>query len=255
MTDKIILDIHHSDNYTDYLLMTAGLTNNKIIPMLSSDAQQIKAKADNHTKVLHCYNTSNGISSSPVDFDPNYNSIRIRSRFYLEEDGTVNAAHAEQVRQSVQEIAMNILMAPHNLREIFRHYFPLLWSKRQIIYDNPKLFFAGSGRYGGVLGDSSTPIGAVLKAIEEDPKDFRIRLGGGCSCVERPFLIDWDHVYGEYWTLYTWCPVCQSRREIRVWYSQRPWECEKSIEQSEFYYDKGQGLSALSLFDVIDAIS
>jgi len=254
MTDNIILDIHHSDDYTDYLLMTAGLTHKRILPMLSPSAEQIKAKADHNTRVLRCYNVRDEVSDAPVDFNRTYGSIRIRSRYYLQDDGTVNAAHAERVRQSVQAFAMNCLLTPANLREAFRQYFPLLWSKRQFIYGDPKLFFASSGRYGDTLGGDFLPIGAILKAIEEDPRHFRIRLGGGCSCAERPLLIDWDQVYGEHWTLYTWCPVCHSRREIRAWHFQRAWNCEHSIEQSAFYYDKGQGLSALSLFDVIDAI-
>ena len=48
-----------------------------------------------------------------------------------------------------------------------------------MIYANPKLFFANSGRYSGGIVDDYMPIGAVLKAIDEDPKNFRIRLGGG----------------------------------------------------------------------------
>ena len=257
MTDKIILNIQHSDDYTDYLLMTAGLTNARIIPMVGANTQAIKAKADNHTLVLKFYITREEISpwNLPVEADMNYGSIRIRSRFYLEDDGTINAAHAEIVRQSVQELAMNALLSPANLREVYRQYFPVLWSKREMIYANPKLFFANSGRYsGGIFGDYM-PIGAVLKAIDEDPKNFRIRLGGGCSCGQRPFLIDWEQVYGEHWTLYTWCPVCHSRREIRAWNFQRSWNCERSIEQSRSYYDKGQGLSALTLFDVLDALA
>ena len=256
MTDKIILNIRHSDDYTDYLLMTAGLTNARIIPMVGASTQAIKAKSDKNTLILKCYNTRGKIppGNPPVEFDMNYGSACIRSCFYLENDGTINATNAEIVRQSVQEVAMNALLSPANLREVYRHYFPVLWSKQQVIYSNPKLFFANSGRYSGGIVDDYMPIGAVLKAIDEDPKNFRIRLGGGCSCGQRPFLIDWDQVYGEHWTLYTWCPVCHSRREIRVWNFQRAWNCERSIEQSRNYYDKGQGSSSLSLFDVLDAV-
>ena len=140
MTERIILDIHHSDDYTDYLLMTAGLTNRRIIPMLNPSTQQIKAKSDNHTRVLRCYNIRDELTGQPVESDVNYGSVRIRSRFYLADDGTVNATRAEMVRQVVQEMAINCLMAPENLREVFRHYFPLLWSKRQMIYQDQKLF-------------------------------------------------------------------------------------------------------------------
>ena len=248
MVDKVILDIHHSDDYTDYLLMTAGLTNARIIPMVGASPQAIKAKADSNTLILKCHNIRKELSpwNRPVESDTSYGSVRILSRFYLADDGSINAAHAEIVRQTVQEVAMNALLSPANLLQVYRQYFPVLWSRREMIFANPKLFFASSG---------SHPIGAVLKAVEEDPRNFRIRLGGGCSCEQRPLLIDWDQVYGEHWTLYTWCPVCHSRREIRAWNFQRAWNCERSIEQSRNYYDKGQGLSALTLFDVLDALA
>lgn len=255
MVDKVILDIHHSDDYTDYLLMTAGLTNARIIPMVGADTKALKAKADNHTLILKCHNTRKELSpwDRPVEADTNYGSVRILSRYYLADDGSIHAANAEIVRQSVQEVAMHALLSPANLLEVYRHYFPVLWGKRQMIYDNPKLFFAASGRYAD-FGDDYMPLGAILKAIEEDPKNFRLRLGGGCSCGQRPFLIDWDRVYDEHWTLYTWCPVCHSRREIRAWNFQRAWNCEQSIDESRLYYDKGQGSSSLSLFDVLDAV-
>ena len=256
MVDKVILDIHHSDDYTDYLFMTAGLTNKRIIPMVATSRQTIKAQSDINTLVLRCYNSRSEIGSweSPVSVDLNAGSVRVLSRFYLDDDGSINAVNAEMVRQTIQESVVNALMTPRNLLELYRHYFPILWSKRQMIYANPNLFFASSGKYSGRFVNDYMPIGAVLKAIEEDPKTFRIRLGGGCSCGERPFLIDWDRVYGEHWTLYTWCPVCHSRREIRAWNFQRAWNCERSIEDSSYYYDKGQGRSPLSLFDVLDAV-
>ena len=128
MVDKVILDIHHSDDYTDYLLMTAGLTNKRIIPMLNPSTPQVKAASDNHTLILKCYNNRKELSSwdSPVDADTNYGSLRILSRFYLDDDGYINAANAEMVRQTVQETIMNILLSPTNLLEVYRHYFPIL---------------------------------------------------------------------------------------------------------------------------------
>ena len=256
MVDKVILDIKHSDDYTDYLFMTSGLTNKRIIPMVGASQYKIKAQSDINTLVLRCYNSRSEPNpwENPVSVDTLSGSVRVLSRFYLDDDGSINAANAEMVRQTIQESIMNALTTPKNLLEVYRHSFPILWSKREMIYGNPKLFFANSGRYGGGIGDDYMPVGAILKAIEEDPKNFRIRLGGGCSCGQRPFLIDWDQVYGEHWTLYTWCPVCHSRREIRAWNFQRAWNCERSIEDSRLYYDKGQGSSSLSLFDVLDAV-
>ena len=256
MVDKVILQIHHGDDYTDYLLMTAGLTNKRIIPVMWGSGDPKEINNDRNTLVLRCFTSRKEMSQwdRPVDADINQGSIRILSRFYLDDNGSINAANAEIVRQTVQEAAFNAMLSPTNLLDVYRHYFPILWNKREMIYGNPKLFFANSGKYGGGIGDDYIPIGAILKSIEEDPKNFRIRLGGGCSCGQRPFLIDWDQVYGEHWTLYTWCPVCHSRREIRAWNFQRAWNCEHSIDESRLYYDKGQGNSSLSLFDVLDAL-
>lgn len=256
MVDKVILDIHHSDDYTDYLFMTAGLTNRRIIPMIGASQSQIKARSDCNTLVLRCYSSRAEINpfGRPISVDTLSGSIRVLSRFYLEDDGSIHTSKAEMIRQIIQEAAVNAMMTPRNLQELYRHSFPILWDQREMIYGSPQLFFAVSGRYGGGFSDDYMPVGAILKAIDEDPKIFRIRLGGGCSCGERPFLIDWDRAYGEYWTLYTWCPVCQSRREIRAWNFHRSWDCERSIENARNYYDKGQGSSSLSLFDVLDAI-
>lgn len=254
MTDKIILNIQHSDDYTDYLLMTAGLTNNRIIPMVNPSSEKLKAAKDNNTKVLRCYTVHHPMYtwSSPVTGDIDAGSITVNTGYYLEEDGSINYHKAEIVRQSLEEMANNVLMANDNLREAFRHYFPFLWGSRAKIYADPKYFFVGSGRYEN-FGDSM-PVGAILKAMDEDPSTFQIRLGGGCSCGKRPLLIDYDHVYNAYWTLYTWCPVCQSRREIHAWNFQRADQCARAVEDAMSYYSKGKAVSPLSLFDLVDAL-
>lgn len=254
MTDKIILNIQHSDDYTDYLLMTAGLTNKRIIPMVNPSSEKLKAAKDNNTKVLRCYTVHHPMYtwSSPVTGDIDAGSITVNTGYYLEEDGSINYHKAEIVRQSLEEMANNVLMANDNLREAFRHYFPFLWGSRAKIYADPKYFFVGSGRYEN-FGDSM-PVGAILKAMDEDPSTFQIRLGGGCSCGKRPLLIDYDHVYNAYWTLYTWCPVCQSRREIHAWNFQRADQCARAVEDAMSYYSKGKAVSPLSLFDLVDAL-
>jgi len=257
MIAKVILNITHSDEYTDYLFMTAGLTNRHIIPMVNPGNDRIKAVKDANTLVMRCYSSRKELTpgDTPVSSNLNTNSIRVLSRFYLNDDDTINTANAEIVRQTIQEMVMNQLMAYDNLCEVYRHHFPVLWNKRQMIYDDPKLFFARSSRYGYGFGLEYIPIGAMLKAIEEDPKRFRISLGGGCRCREKPLLIDYRRDFGENWTLYTWCPACHSRREIKVADFQRYWDCDKSVEDTIRYYDKGQGFSTLNLFDVIDAVS
>lgn len=254
MTDKIILNIQHSDDYTDYLLMTAGLTNKRIIPMVNPSSEKLKAAKDNNTKVLRCYTVHHPMYtwSSPVTGDIDAGSITVNTGYYFEEDGSINYHKAEIVRQSLEEMANNVLMANDNLREAFRHYFPFLWGSRAKIYADPKFFFVGSGRYEN-FGDSM-PVGAILKAMDEDPSTFQIRLGGGCSCGKRPLLIDYDHVYNAYWTLYTWCPVCQSRREIHAWNFHRSDQCLRAVEDAMSYYSKGRAESPLSLFDLVDEL-
>ena len=254
MTDKIILNIQHSDDYTDYLLMTAGLTNKRIIPMVNPSSDKLKAAKDNNTKVLRCYTVHHPIYtwSSPVTGDIDAGSITVNTGYYIEEDGSIDYHKAEIVRQSLEEMANNVLMATDNLREAFRHYFPFLWGCRANIYADPKYFFVGSGRYENFGG--SMPVGAILKAMDEDPSTFQIRLGGGCSCGKKPLLIDYDRVYDAYWTLYTWCPVCQSRREIRAWNFARSYQCERAVEDAAAYYGRGKVVSPLNLFDLVDAL-
>ncbi len=122
MVDKVILQIHHSDDYTDYLLMMAGLTNKRIVPVMWGSGDIREIKNDKNTLVLRCYASEKELSTwdRPVEFDPNYGSVRILSRFYLADDGSIHAPDAEMVRQAVQEVAMNALLSPANLIEVYR---------------------------------------------------------------------------------------------------------------------------------------
>lgn len=46
MIDKVILDIAHSDDYTDYLFMTAALTNSRVIPLIDPSAEELRRQSD-----------------------------------------------------------------------------------------------------------------------------------------------------------------------------------------------------------------
>lgn len=256
MTDKIILNIQHSDDYTDYLLMTAGLTNKRIIPMVNPSSEKLKAAKNNNSKVIRCFVSRDTLYpwSTPAYYDPDNGTIWVYSRCYLEDDGSINYTRAEIARQTVEEMAMRILMDGDNLREAYRLYFPLLWGKRKTIYDNPKYFFVGCGRDESYIVGDHMPIGAVLKAIEEDPTTFHIRLGGGCSCGKQVLLTDYEDNPGTGWTLYTWCPACGTRREIRTWSFPRFYKCQQSIADAAAYYSKGRAVSPLSLFDLVDEL-
>lgn len=256
MIDKIILNIRHSDDYTDYLLMTAGLTNKRIVPLVNPSSEELKAAADSSSKVLRCFISQDRAydGCGPVTCDPETGTIRVYSRYYLEEDGSIDYGHAEIVRQAVEGTAMRFLMSRENLREAYRRYFPILWSRRDTICATPKLFFVDSGFCERSLAGDCMPIGAILKAMDEAPETFRIRLGGGCSCGKKPLLIDYDEDFGGNWTLYTWCPVCSSRREIRAWNFQRADQCEQAMEEARASYGKGLVVSPLSLFDLVDEL-
>ena len=148
MIDRIILNIPHSDDYTDYLFMTAALTNRRVIPLMNPDREEIRKKSDINTLVLRCINAHQEPKAGDrsVTVDTLNKSIRVLSKVYLDEDGTIDYSNAEMVRALIQEALLNILTEPRNLIEAFRLHFPLLWMKRQRIYDDPKLFFAPSGR-------------------------------------------------------------------------------------------------------------
>lgn len=261
MINKIILNIPHSDDYTDYLFMTAALTNHRVVPMLNPVQKEIKRQSDVNTLVLRCINVHKLPDEDDriVKADPMSKTICVMSKYYLLEGGEIDHHRAEMTRASIEHAINNILMDPRNLREVFRQHLPLLWMKRKEIFANPQFFFAFSGRYGiGPDGYGEAPVGAILKAMEEDPKLFKVRLGGGCDCGEKPFLVDYDRVFesgaSSTWLLYTWCPICHSRREIRAWDFKRAYSCDYRITQILEENDKGQGLSNLSLFDVIDAL-
>lgn len=257
MTDKIILNIHHSDDYIDYLFLTAGLTNKRIIPMIDPSPAEIKAKSDCNTTVIGCYNSRKepGPNDGVASYNEMTHNIHLLSRFYLMEDGTVNATQAELARTSIQEKLNDFLYSEENLHEYYRRNFPLFWRMRQQIYDNPLLFYAKAGIF-STANCRYFPLGVILKTIEWNEDLFRTRQGGGCHCEKAPLLIDYNPNYGDWyntsWTLYTWCPQCSSRREVNVGYIG---DYESHLESIYRKFDRKQGLSAFTLFDVVDTLS
>lgn len=261
MTDKIILNITHSDDYTDYLFQTASLTNKRIVPLVNPDQGEIARNSDTNTLVLHCINLRKEIQEgeSPLSVNTTSKSVKVLSRYYLSDDGTIDSSNAQMIRSQMEHAFGKILFDNVNLREVFHRNFPLLWARRRRIIEDPKLYFVFCGRYGGGNdGYTEMPLGAILKSMEENGSQFRLSLGGGCDCREKPLIIDYDETWGEdyakTWRLYTWCPVCQSRREIKAWNFQRAASCDRAMELTRRECDKGQGLSGMTLFDVIDTL-
>ena len=257
MTDKIILDIRHSDDYTDYLFQTAALTNRRVVPKVSPIRSGMDWLNGSNTTTLHCVATLRGDfePDDPVVFDEKSKVILVHSRYYLKDDGSVDSRKADSVRVQIEKIIDGELMSPSNLQAVYRHYFPLLWTSRAVIYSHPQYFYVKSG-WGGILFDDYYPVGVILKTIEDERRNFRLSLRGGCGCPDPPLLIDYPHFYHgrDYLSLHTWCPSCGARREIKTERFMREGYCNSALESANNYYDKGQGFSALSLFDLIDIL-
>lgn len=257
MKDKIILDIHHRDSYTDHLFQTAGLTNRRIIPLVDPGQDDIRLRSDANTAVIRCYDTRKELCNGddPLVYNESTGSIFVRSRYYLDDDGNIDFTRAGTVRDMIEKTVTELLLDPKNLLEVFRVNFPALWACRRRIYADPQLFYAKSGRYSYRLRDF-LPLGTILKTIEEDTFNFRLSLRGGCGCGEPAILVDYPSYYnmGVRWKAYTWCPKCGSRREIQANLFLRKDNCDMSFEKTYMYYDKGRGFSTLSLLDVIDVL-
>lgn len=257
MTTRIILNIRHSDNYTDYIFMTACLTNRQVVPLLDPSPAEVKAQSDAHTVVLGCFNSRKvpGPGDSIASYDTCTHNIRVLSRYYLAEDGSVNPAKAEIARSVIQETIKDILLSSDNIHEVYRRNFPLLWTNKEAIYSNPLFFYAKTGVFNTTKWDFF-PLGVVLKTIEEDDDLFRSRRWSGCECGQSPLIIDYEETDGNspqgFWILHTWCPRCRSRREIRV----ESIDCyESRLTSTHCSFDMKKGLSPLTLFDVIEQLS
>ena len=257
MTNKIILHIYHSDDYTDYLFQTAALTNKRVFPMIDPGRDEIATHYTLRTTILHCCVSRNEDydRDEPVWFDEHIRRICVYACYYLDKDGSIDSNKANYVRSFIEKVINDILLAPENLMDIYREYFPLLWRHRDIIYSNPRYFFVKSG-WRGLLFDVYFPLGVILRTIEDEHKNFRLSLRGDCGCKDAPLLIDYQYSYNDwrYLTLHTWCPVCGKRRAIRTQRFLREGYCNSALESAFRYYDEGQGFSTLSLPDLIDIL-
>ena len=54
MVEKIILNIHHSDDYTDYLFQTVCIKNKRIIPLMNVSDAELKYAEWPTTLILNC---------------------------------------------------------------------------------------------------------------------------------------------------------------------------------------------------------
>lgn len=82
MIDKVILDIAHSDDYTDYLFMTAALTNSRVIPLIDPSAEELRRQSDGNAFIFKCRNSRKALESGDgtVRADQYSHTILVLSR-------------------------------------------------------------------------------------------------------------------------------------------------------------------------------
>ena len=259
MTDKIILDIRHSDDYTDYLFQTAALRNRRVIPLVGADPQEILSLRTQTTSVVRC----EGVCRDPggdgklCAQDMGNGTIRVFTRGYLSDGGTPDPLRAAQARKEVEGILDGILLGPDNQAELFRACFPLLWSERRRICSAPNLYRVPYPKgEGGYPFGAIVRLGTILEIIESDAVHFRYPAPCGCPGGGSLLLVDYRKSFrrmGE-WAIHAWCPVCGERWDAAVDDFGQYRTLDRIIEEKCAESLDGPGFSTLTLFDVIDIL-
>ena len=248
MIERIILNIRHSDNYTDYLFQTAALRNRRIIPMMNPAPEELKAVKDNHTIIYHCHSTycDPGIKS-PLDFDDFHRTITVSTHSYISPDGSVNGQKADLIRQRIEKHLLDELESNENLREVYKHTFVILWEHREKICSNPSFFYARCGQHNKFV--QAIPLGAMLKSIDENLELFRNPETGS-------ILVDFEFCDTFDWYLEWWDPVSRTNAtEILTCEFKNKDLLAYTIEKTCSMYCKGKAAGPLTVFDVIDRLS
>ena len=266
MIERIILDIKHSDDYTDYLFQTAALTNKRIIPIVGATEQEIIYAGWPTTLILRCEGRDGepGLQMRPVWFNEYSRMICLSRDSYLREDGSIDSTQAGSVRETIEGKLLAILENKENLRDVYRHYFWLLWEKREKIYEDPRLFYVSCGLHNKFSSD--VPLGVMLKAIEQHPDLFRMpKEHKWHKCAADMMLIDFQYEgktdeQDSVWRLYRWCPDCHLSTSVTIRSFSNPWFQVKDlvawfVDRKRKTCDKGQGRSPFTVFDVIDRLS
>lgn len=265
MTDRIILNITHSDPYTDYLFQTCWLRNPRIIPLVDPTDDDLDPYRQNGSIVLHCVSsrrepTPGDETVMEVDWitqSRQKRTIMVLSRRYLGRDGEINPTAAEMARAQMKRILANILLADRNLQEVYRHYFPLLWDKRQLIYGDPKLFYVPGGQV-NPKDSEFYPLGVMLKSIDEGGGPFRFRHADACRCGCGPILMNYNINRGDWfnttWKIHTWCPGCGQRKEFNIGHFPGKDAFDRRLNDTFIKYYRDGWRSQRNIFDVIDSL-
>ena len=256
MIERILLNIETDDEYAEYVLLTSALTNKRVVPMLRPSPAELGAVHDSHTAIIRCFDSP----SLKHGVYYGYNTIGIPTQFYLTKDGAINSTRVEIAHQQIEKILLDLLEDSDNLLQVYRFHFRRLWEHREQIYAKPELYFARCGlktRFGGLV-----PLGAMLKAIDEHPKDFRVPVSEWHPCGVDQLIIDFQYDKtdedGKWkWNIHRWCPVCNLVTfELRTGEKRKEkYHLSRLVKRTMAKYDKGQGLSALTVLDVLDRLN
>lgn len=257
MIERIILDIVPSDPFTDQLFVTAWYSNPRVVPRVGATGEEILQLAGGNAAVVHCDNLPTDVDDDGRIATWEYltDTIHVRSRSYLDDRGEIDFDTAYRARLEIEEILRDILLLPRNQQEVFTEYFPLLWEGRRIVYETPELSNVpyAKGAYGFPFG-SIPCLGAVLKAIDDNPGLFRLRLPGGCGCGDGAVIVDYRKEDPALWVIRTWCPGCGVRREVRTRDFRRCRPCDRAIETA----DRSMRITGFecrnNIFDTIDEL-
>ncbi len=257
MIERIILNIKHADPYSAYLCMTASLSNTRVVPFVDASDEKIRRTMRRGTVLVNCL----VIPWEPEDdrqqvsMDARSRTIYVMSGSYLRPDGSVDFDIAERVRDGVGNLTEELLLSARNQQDAFHTYFPLLWTGRNLIQATPELCYVPyPHNFSGSHFGSIAMLGAILKAMETDVDCFRLKLPGGCSCGECPFITGYEMESMGLWAIRTRCPVCGEGRTVKAKDFPRYHRCIRSIEKADVSMS-GQGyISRLTILDVIDEL-
>ena len=125
MIRKIILNIRHSDDYTDYLLMTSALTDKRIVPLLDPNDNVLQLVTDSKTLVLRC-EASNGEPRERRKPGPGLfinqgkGEVVVFPKYYYHADGSIDSTHAELRLERCPTGAAKTGLAAHAKRRLER---------------------------------------------------------------------------------------------------------------------------------------
>ncbi len=261
MIERIILNISGTDDdFIDVLFQTSALSSKRVIPMVNPTPSELADAMDKNTVIIRCYKTPVSRKQRGRGIDYGSRLIVVTSDCYLNDDGKVSPDRIDEVRMHTECYIHKLLQDKENVREHYLNHFDLLWKFREQIYTSPDYFFAQSGLSNRLM--KSVPLGVMLKTIEENPSYFRSEAPSWSTWPDDRLIIDFQYddrkKNGEWeWNTQTWCPG-NNTVTYRLLQGSHPKEwnhLSRLVKKTFKKYDRNQGLSSLTVLDVLDLLS